>query len=172
MGSSRGGVAVQLARVRAKLRVDYLMALRRGSAPTSRCRSWRRGNQKKEWRSSTSDDWKRLIHRSRKHVKNGFELRNGEAGRSGSLRGPKCDLTTKQYKQRIRFGVGGLSPWLRDGYSMLLTAHLTAQRSPCRSPWPCRWPAGSSASNVSSRYPIPRALVIRSFPSFLRRYPT
>jgi hypothetical protein len=92
MGSSQGGVAVQLARVRAKLRVDYLMALRRGSAPTSRCRSWRRGNQKKEWRSSTSDDWKRLIHRSRKHVKNGFELRNGEAGRSGSLRGPKCDL--------------------------------------------------------------------------------
>jgi hypothetical protein len=39
MGSSRGGVAVQLARARAKLRVDYLMALRRGPPPTSRCRS-------------------------------------------------------------------------------------------------------------------------------------
>jgi RNA polymerase sigma factor (sigma-70 family) len=39
MGSSRGGVAVQLARVRAKLRVDYLMALRKGTPPTSRCRS-------------------------------------------------------------------------------------------------------------------------------------
>jgi RNA polymerase sigma factor (sigma-70 family) len=39
MGSSQGGVAVQLARARAKLRVDYLMALRRGSPPTSRCRS-------------------------------------------------------------------------------------------------------------------------------------
>jgi RNA polymerase sigma factor (sigma-70 family) len=39
MGSSQGGVAVQLARARAKLRVDYLMALRKGSPPTSRCRS-------------------------------------------------------------------------------------------------------------------------------------
>ncbi len=39
MGSSPGGVAVQLARARAKLRVDYLMALQRKSPPTSRCRS-------------------------------------------------------------------------------------------------------------------------------------
>jgi RNA polymerase sigma factor (sigma-70 family) len=39
MGSSEGSVAVQLSRARAKLRVDYLMALQRGSPPTSRCRS-------------------------------------------------------------------------------------------------------------------------------------
>jgi RNA polymerase sigma factor (sigma-70 family) len=38
LGSSPGGIAVQLARARAKLRVDYLVALRRSEPPTSRCR--------------------------------------------------------------------------------------------------------------------------------------
>jgi RNA polymerase sigma factor (sigma-70 family) len=39
LGSSPGGIAVQLARARAKLRVDYLVALRRSEPPTPRCRS-------------------------------------------------------------------------------------------------------------------------------------
>jgi RNA polymerase sigma factor (sigma-70 family) len=38
LGSSPGGVAVQLARARAKLRVDYLVALRKMQPPTTRCR--------------------------------------------------------------------------------------------------------------------------------------
>ena len=38
LGSTPGGVATQLARARAKLRVDYLLALRRGDPPSARCR--------------------------------------------------------------------------------------------------------------------------------------
>ena len=37
-GASAGGVAARLARVRAKLRVDFLLALRRIELPTTRCR--------------------------------------------------------------------------------------------------------------------------------------
>jgi RNA polymerase sigma factor (sigma-70 family) len=39
LDSSPGGVAVKLARARAKLRVEYVMALRKAEAPTRRCRS-------------------------------------------------------------------------------------------------------------------------------------
>jgi serine/threonine-protein kinase RsbT len=39
LDSSPGGVAVKLARARAKLRVEYIMALRKAEPPTSRCRS-------------------------------------------------------------------------------------------------------------------------------------
>jgi RNA polymerase sigma factor (sigma-70 family) len=39
LDSSPGGVAVKLARARAKLRVEYVMALRKAEPPTSRCRS-------------------------------------------------------------------------------------------------------------------------------------
>lgn len=38
VGSTPGGVAVGLARTRARLRVDYLLALRRVELPTARCR--------------------------------------------------------------------------------------------------------------------------------------
>jgi RNA polymerase sigma factor (sigma-70 family) len=38
-GSTPGGVASQLARARAKARVDYLLALRRQQPPTTKCRS-------------------------------------------------------------------------------------------------------------------------------------
>lgn len=39
LDSSPGGVAVKLARARAKLRVEYIMALRKAEPPTPRCRS-------------------------------------------------------------------------------------------------------------------------------------
>jgi RNA polymerase sigma factor (sigma-70 family) len=39
LGVTPGAVAVQLARARAKLRVDYLLALRKGTPPTPVCRS-------------------------------------------------------------------------------------------------------------------------------------
>lgn len=39
LDSSPGGVAVKLARARAKLRVEYVMALRKSEAPTPKCRS-------------------------------------------------------------------------------------------------------------------------------------
>jgi RNA polymerase sigma factor (sigma-70 family) len=39
LDSSPGGVAVRLARARAKLRVEYVMALRKAEPPTPRCRS-------------------------------------------------------------------------------------------------------------------------------------
>lgn len=39
LDSSPGGVAVKLARARAKLRVEYVMALRKSEPPTPRCRS-------------------------------------------------------------------------------------------------------------------------------------